>query len=687
MILPKLNLNYEISIKPGSTYSLDELFKFELGSGYSLFYYAKLAIKSSADFTLNGANAPREIDEGWSGVYWHTVHPDYKEHVTSATSGMNCAPAAGASITFSQDWSSNDFISIAFQSVVDLDSEPYNGSGIEQHIFNGDFSWDLGSGLFDDTANVVDFNDLDADQQDAINAGEDVYHAGDGADVVTLPNSVLAASDAKFTLGSTFYGETGGDKITGGELDDRIDGGIGNDTIKGGSGKDVAVFSGNFKNYDFTYHSTTAGGGTVVTVEAKQGSDGQDVLTDIEFAQFADQKVPLAKWEFKVSRQQDGKAEIAFHENGKKLYETSASVPTDCAYDDATPIRVGTYEAMYRTKGSVNSESRIELSSYDGTSTVAGRTAIQIHVGNKTLDSQGCIVASNSTFLNKVRARIDEALTEMNEVEAPNGPQVFYPLPVPISVEVIGNVPQPKLHMPEDSSIADRSTNFAFVPELQFKRYGDIDGITKKAVVTFTVAGSADYGEDYRFGAGVTKVADNTFKLVFEANKAKDALPIIIIPDRGSSPEGLEAIRLNAIDIDLFNDNNGYVENSGKKLFGLVGGDNTYNLTIEADAARASHQSVAAVEIQGASAGDDTFVFSSSSGRLRIADFEAGKGSQDVIRIDEGLISSFDDLVDRAVEHHGDAGFRTVISVDADTKLVLHDVRLASLHHDDFAFV
>jgi hypothetical protein len=84
----------------------------------------------------------------------------------------------------------------------------------------------------------------------------------------------------------TFMGSNSADYILGGDGDDIITGGGGNDDILGGSGTDTAVFSGARSD-----HSVNVGS-YVVTVS---GPDGIDVLSGVEWLQFADQRIAAAK--------------------------------------------------------------------------------------------------------------------------------------------------------------------------------------------------------------------------------------------------------------------------------------------------------------------------------------------------------------------------------------------------------
>ncbi|MDO3435522.1 metal-binding protein [Rhizobium sp. CBN3] len=80
--------------------------------------------------------------------------------------------------------------------------------------------------------------------------------------------------------------KTGGgdDDFTGTDGNDIFEGNGGYDIIHGGAGTDTAVFSGNFSDYmlGFRYDNQSH------IVMSLSGQDGEDMLTDVEFARFAD---------------------------------------------------------------------------------------------------------------------------------------------------------------------------------------------------------------------------------------------------------------------------------------------------------------------------------------------------------------------------------------------------------------
>ncbi|MCZ8127843.1 MAG: VWA domain-containing protein, partial [Microcystis sp. LE19-114.1B] len=106
---------------------------------------------------------------------------------------------------------------------------------------------------------------------------DDVIQSGRGNDVL----EGLGGND--YLIGDYFSSFSG---------NDTLDGGKGNDTLDGGEGEDIAIYSGNFKDYKLTLSKIDK---KTVTITHNGGTkeDGTDTLTNIEFAQFKDKKVPL----------------------------------------------------------------------------------------------------------------------------------------------------------------------------------------------------------------------------------------------------------------------------------------------------------------------------------------------------------------------------------------------------------
>lgn len=80
-------------------------------------------------------------------------------------------------------------------------------------------------------------------------------------------------------------GGSGDDAMRGNSADNSLRGNGGNDAIDGGLGTDTVVFAGNRSAYTITWNGQV---GTVV------GPDGTDTITNVEFLQFADQRIAAA---------------------------------------------------------------------------------------------------------------------------------------------------------------------------------------------------------------------------------------------------------------------------------------------------------------------------------------------------------------------------------------------------------
>ena len=95
----------------------------------------------------------------------------------------------------------------------------------------------------------------------------------------------LGGDDILFGMGGndTMDGGAGNDWLDGGAGNDRMTGGRGNDTIDGGAGWDTAIHSG--RRADYTV-STWSNGWT--SVFDTRGTDGTDIVMNVEVLQFAD---------------------------------------------------------------------------------------------------------------------------------------------------------------------------------------------------------------------------------------------------------------------------------------------------------------------------------------------------------------------------------------------------------------
>ncbi len=100
-----------------------------------------------------------------------------------------------------------------------------------------------------------------------------------GVTVIGLESGIFAGTSGQDTISGTSVADT----MSGQSGDDTLTGATGDDTLYGGDGEDVAVFSGSLSDYQVTVNSGS------VTVHDGSGSDGTDLLTEIEVLQFLDQ--------------------------------------------------------------------------------------------------------------------------------------------------------------------------------------------------------------------------------------------------------------------------------------------------------------------------------------------------------------------------------------------------------------
>jgi len=108
--------------------------------------------------------------------------------------------------------------------------------------------------LFSGAANTVNLNAV----TDGAYLPGSQYDAGNGNDVVTLPDSASAASTG-FVIGTMFTARGGNDSVSGGDGGDPIFGGAGNDTVLGAGGND-----------------TLSGGAGIDSVAGGEGGDSLD---------------------------------------------------------------------------------------------------------------------------------------------------------------------------------------------------------------------------------------------------------------------------------------------------------------------------------------------------------------------------------------------------------------------------
>lgn len=163
-------------------------------------------------------------------------------------------------------------------------NDDLRGQDGEDKIFGGQGDDTISGGRDDDKLFGQEGNDDIKGQ-----AGRDSIYGGEGDDVIDggKDEDELYGGDGNDDLD----GGKDNDELFGGAGDDRQTGGKGDDYHDGGDGEDTAVFSGNATDYEIFSE------GGVVTVQdlRKNGPDGIDVLENVEFLEFADGTVEVAK--------------------------------------------------------------------------------------------------------------------------------------------------------------------------------------------------------------------------------------------------------------------------------------------------------------------------------------------------------------------------------------------------------
>ena len=173
------------------------------------------------------------------------------------------------------------------------------GFGGNDTMIGGKFadSFDGGTGVDTMTGGLGD------DTYYVDNVGDVVNEAvGEGTDTVIASASYTLAAGSEIEVltlvGSgnlNAAGNAGSNRISGNSGNNILTGGLGNDWLDGAGGTDTAVFSGNKGQYTVTMLS--------MGVFEVRGPDGTDILHNIEFLQFADQKIALP-----AATRQDGTA-------------------------------------------------------------------------------------------------------------------------------------------------------------------------------------------------------------------------------------------------------------------------------------------------------------------------------------------------------------------------------------------
>jgi hypothetical protein len=271
--------------------------------------------------------------------------------------------------------------------------------------------------LFTPGPDTLNFNALTAGQKFAlVYDSADPYDALAGNDTVTLPNAAhyqLTGPPLPFTItwnpATTFNAGPGNDTIIipAGQSSAIIDGDAGTDIVRytGGSAFgspfkfDAATRTATYGDYTITYNGNTVDSagkpGVQVTVtDAK--ANISDVLKNVEYVQLNGKNIPLEAITVSVTINGlgSGASTLQWFLDGQSMGNENIY------YDPTLPPQTGTgsYQAIFRTNAGVASNPTVlELSNcVTGQSDFSNAEYVQIHGGNSSQNSSGCIVGTRA---------------------------------------------------------------------------------------------------------------------------------------------------------------------------------------------------------------------------------------------------------------------------------------------------
>jgi Ca2+-binding RTX toxin-like protein len=174
-----------------------------------------------------------------------------------------------------------------------LDASAFGAEGGEGWVAK-DYTGTYGTNGFHLT-----FDDTGALGEDSSGNGNDwapvaLTPSTDGPDTETVLIEPTSGNDVFVgsAVNNTFAGLAGSDVLDGAGGADTLTGGVGNDTLIGGSGTDAAIYAGARSGYDVLY-DVSLGKLKVIDLNAGNGDEGADTLTDVEELRFADETITV----------------------------------------------------------------------------------------------------------------------------------------------------------------------------------------------------------------------------------------------------------------------------------------------------------------------------------------------------------------------------------------------------------
>ncbi len=165
-------------------------------------------------------------------------------------------------------------------------SSTTNVMGYNYYEFNNEPTLGLAWGLYNYTGTP----------QNADTGTTTTFYGAPAFPDITFPVDTLTAAQGPGGAGTTLWqawtdlfpatyqGTASNDTLVGTAAAETFRGGPGTDSIDGGGGNDIALYGGNANGYTL---KATAGSATI-TVQDKVGTDGTDILTNIEQVRFVD---------------------------------------------------------------------------------------------------------------------------------------------------------------------------------------------------------------------------------------------------------------------------------------------------------------------------------------------------------------------------------------------------------------